>query len=362
MAEKPPTIALVGPYPPIRGGISQHAARLAAAFIQGGSAVTVVSWRSQYPGFLYPGDQAPVGPGLPTHSLRWWSFPSWWRARDRIETADVVVFPWVSPVHALPLRVIVGTAQQRVVTIVHNAAPHEALPLSDISMRWLLDKVDGIVAHSDTVEAELREIIGDREIQVVPLPANLDLEPTALPSGPPRLLFFGYIRPYKGVDLLIEALAVLRERGHDIAATIAGESWRDSADLVRLAEEQGVADLIDFHLGYVTDDQVPALLRDHHLVVQPYRSASQSGVIPLAYAAGRGVVVTPVGGLVEAVQPGVNGTVAAAVDAGALADAVLSAIDQVDALAIGAATSQIHWSDVAQAVLDAAGWSGRPHD
>lgn len=360
MAETAPSIALVGPYPPIRGGISQHAARLAAAFTQAGSDVTVVSWRSQYPGFLYPGDQTPVDPDLLTHSLRWWSVPSWWRARDSIENADVVVFPWVSPVHALPLRVMVGSAQQRVVTIVHNAAPHEALPLSDVSMRWLLNKVDGIVAHSGAVEAALRGIIGDREIHVVPLPSNLTLGPTALPTGPPRLLFFGYIRPYKGVDLLIETLAALRRRGHDLPTTIAGESWRDPAGLVSLAGELGVADLVDFRLGYVADDQVSALLRDHHLVIQPYRSASQSGVIPLAYAAGRGVVVTPVGGLVEAVQPGVNGTVAAAVDAGALADAVLDAIDQVEALAIGAAASQIHWSDVAQAVLDAAGWPGRP--
>jgi len=354
MPERSTTFAFVGPFPPIPGGIAQHAHQLVAAIEDSGRNVTVVSWRSQYPRVLYPGSQAIMAKELSNHTLRWWAPWTWVQARRRISDADVVVFPWVSPVHSIQLRVILGGQSRRQVAIVHNALPHENLPLAKQSMRWVLRRVDGIVVHSASVATELQSILEKHPILTVPHPANLPLQSTPLRQGRPRVLFFGYIRPYKGVDLLIEAVAALRARGQDVVVTVAGESWQDPEELTGMAERLGVSDLIEFEFGYVTDDGVAKLLEEHHLVVQPYRSASQSGVIPLAFAAGRPVVVTPVGGLAESVDSGVNGVVAEAATADALADALTVALSELDTLALGAAAASANWSDVVSAVLEAA--------
>jgi glycosyltransferase involved in cell wall biosynthesis len=350
-------IVFVGPFPPIRGGIAQHSAALVATFADSGSDIDVISWRSQYPRFIYPGEQAVMPRALKTHYLRWWSPLSWLRARRQVHRARQVIFAWVSPVHAIPLRIILGGARHKV-AVAHNARPHENLPFANLATRWVLKRVDGIVVHSDAVAAELSDIVDSRNIQVVPHPPNLVVAPTPLPPGRPRLLFFGYIRQYKGVDLLIQALALLRSQGIDVGATIAGESWDDPAALEELAKECGVDDLVDFRIGYVPDSDVPALMQEHHIIIQPYRSASQSGVVPIAFAAGRPVVVTPVGGLSETVRHGENGIVASSVDPGSIADAIEQAVAQQDDLARGAAESAASWARVAAAVY-AAGAANR---
>jgi glycosyltransferase involved in cell wall biosynthesis len=112
-----------------------------------------------------------------------------------------------------------------------------------------------------------------------------------------------------------------------------------------------LADVVELRVGYVPDEEIGPILAEHHLVVAPYRSATVSGIAPLAFATGRPMVVTPVGGLPEAVEHGVNGVVADAVDAVSVADAVLAAAEQLDELAAGAAASSSRWEDVASALL-----------
>ena len=114
-----------------------------------------------------------------------------------------------------------------------------------------------------------------------------------------------------------------------------------------------MADLVDFRIGYVADSDVPALMQEHHIIVQPYRSASQSGVVPIAFNAGRPVVVTPVGGLSETVRHGENGVVASSVDPGSIAEAIEQAIARREDLARGAAESSASWARVATAVVAA---------
>lgn len=348
------SLAYVGPFPPIRGGISQHGGQLVKALERRGAQVRVVSWRSQYPSLLYPGTQVDVSPSPSIHFLRWWSVPSWIRSRRYVADCDYVIFPYVSPFHALPLRVILGGATGSKVAVVHNASPHERIPLHRLALKWLLTQVDGVIAHSASVASEIMDIDGNTRVSVVPLPPALDVTPAPLPEGPPRLLFFGYVRPYKGVDLLIRALAQLRRSGTQLELTVAGESWAGASELVRLSEELGVRDLVDFRFGYVRDDQVSDLLASHHLVIQPYRSASQSGVIPLAFAAGRGVVVTPVGGLSEVVEPYRNGVIATDVSAEALAAAIAIAIESASTLSAGALESTTTWGLLARSVLEVA--------
>ena len=345
----------VGPLPPIKGGIAQHGARLVAALETRGLRIGVASWRRQYPRLLYPGSEAAIPRSMSTHSLEWWAPWSWLHVRRDLMDARSVVVPYVSPAHAVPLKTMLSGARGFRIAVVHNALPHERMLFDDRALIWVLRSVDAVLAHSESVANSVRSHRADIPVAVIPHPPNLPLVPTQLPDAPTRLLFFGYVRPHKGIDMLLSALGKLRRLGFELRLTVAGEAWRGAADLVGFSEMHGVSDLVDFRFGYVRDADVQYLLSSHHLVVQPYRSASQSGVIPLAFAAGRGVVVTPVEGLAEYVTTGLNGIVAESVSADALAEAIQLGSADVHNLSRGAAASTASWDQVAEAVMQMAG-------
>lgn len=344
----------VGPYPPNKGGVAQHGARLVGALGNQVSRIMVVSWRRQYPPILYPGTEATVDRALRSHYLTWWSPFTWLRARHELKSVDVVVFQWITPAHALPLRIITTGLRGARVAVVHNAEPHEAFPFTRSALRSVLGSADAIIAHSNAVAQQVTAVLPGVEVSVVPLPPNIDIRCLPLPeSETPRLLFFGFVRPYKGLELLLEAMRVLRERGQRMFLTVAGETWREPSEYVAIAHGLGIEDLVDFQFGYVADRAVEALFADHHIVVQPYLSASQSAVVPLAFAAGRPVVVTPVGGLSETVFTGVNGVVADEVSPGSVASAIHDCFGSLRDLAEGALASSRSWEEVAIAVLEA---------
>lgn len=347
-------ISLVGPHPPLRGGVAQHTARLAGALAELGHDVGVVSWRSQYPALLYKGTRVDTGDTndpLLRFELQWWNPRSWRRVGRSIRTADLVVIQWITAFHALPLRQLLGAAGRPAVAVVHNAIPHEWLPFSRSLTRAALRRVGAFVVHAGSVADDLARILGNPRVAIVPHPPNLHVEPSPLPDGdPPALLFLGFVRPYKGVDVAIEAVARLRSRGRPVRLTVAGEFWGPVDRYSDLAGRLGVADLVELRNGYAPDGEVLALLRNHHLVVTPYRTATQSGIVPLAFAAGRPVVSTTAGGLGERVTEGVNGALAPPEDADAFADAVERALDHIDHLAEGALATRTSWADVARAV------------
>jgi glycosyltransferase involved in cell wall biosynthesis len=196
-------------------------------------------------------------------------------------------------------------------------------------------------------------MVPDLRVHFVPHPPNLPAEAAPLPPRPPvRLLFLGYVRGYKGVDMLFEALAELRKRGQDMVLTVAGEFWDDVRDYQRLGERLGISDAVELQPRYVPDGEVSALIASHHIVVAPYRTASQSGVIPIACSAGRSVVVTPVGGLAEGLgteYPGIAG----AATASAIADAVERVVAAGFLVSESAAAG---WDDVARVALEAGGF------
>ena len=138
----------------------------------------------------------------------------------------------------------------------------------------------------------------------------------------PSLLFFGNIRGYKGVDILVRALAVVQEV-LDVEAVIAGEFYIDARPLRRLADEMGVAHRICWHDRYVSNEEVPALFRNSDVVVLPYRDTSQSGVVPLAFEFDVPVIATDVGGLSEVVLEGRTGFLVPAEDPRALGEAII---------------------------------------
>jgi glycosyltransferase involved in cell wall biosynthesis len=355
-------ITFVGPVPPIRGGVSQHGGRLTEALARDHD-VTVLSWQHQYPKRFFP--RAQVDRTAPPHptarfDLRWWDPLSWWRAGRAARRSDLVVLVWTTPFHALTYRLIMAVAgRARIVAVVHNALPHEPLPLQRPLTRWVLSFCDGFVVHASTVAAELDELLGAQvEAVITPHPPNVDVEPHPLPQvadGALRLLFFGFIRPYKGLDVALDALVLLERQGVTHTLTVAGEVWDPTEDWDAQVGQRGLGDQVDLRLGYVADEEVNRLLAEHHAALLPYRSATQSGIAPIAFAAGRPVVATAVGGLADVITDGENGTLAAPGDARSLADAIQRCADDLTALAESALKKAPTWEDVAEGLVKAAG-------
>lgn len=349
-------IHFVGPVPPLRGGIAQHSNQLLDALVAAGHDVTVSTWAQQYPRRLYPGEErdpaATARPGADAH-MRWWDPLSWWQAGRRARGADALLVPWVTPVHA-PAYLTAFVAAGRVpkVAVVHNPLPHERRAVDRVASRAVLRRLAGGITHARTATADLLDLVPDLPVVEVPHPPNLPVVRADYPAGPPwRLLFVGFIRPYKGLDLALDALAALRTRRDDVALTVAGEVWGPTEPWREAIHERGLDDAVDLRPGYVPDEELGALLADHHVVVAPYRAATQSGIVPLAHAVGRPVVATDVGGLSEAVTDGVDGVLVPPGDADAFATAIETALAHGPAMAHASATARSSWAEVAAAVV-----------
>lgn len=349
-------LTYVGPVPPLRGGISQHGARLVEALTAAGHDVQVLSWAHQYPRVLYPGhERDPEAARLPgaRYFLRWWSPWSWWRAGRAARAGELLVFPWVTPLQAAAYRVILAASRVPAVAIVHNPLPHERRPFDLPLTRWVLGRARATVVHATTCRAELGWMLPRQRVVYVPMPTMLPLEPTELPPAPPyRLLFFGFVRPYKGLDVALEAMVELVAHGLPVRMTVAGEFWGPVEPWQRTVAAAGLGKVVDLRPGYVSDAMVAELMASHHLVVASYRSATQSGIVPVAYAAGRPIVATTVGGLAEQVIEGETGALAPPDDAKALAAAVERALAALDTLAAGARAHRTSWAEVAAVVTD----------
>ena len=336
-----------------------------------GHEVRVESWRSQYPRRLFPGHQPPVDdrsdrPGV-RFGLRWWSPVSWWRAGRRSRRADLVMLTWATPFHGVAQWVFLRAARGvPAVVFVHNPEPHERMPFAGFLLGRVLRRCRGAVVHSEGAAGHLRAMTPTLPVRVVGHPLNLVVERSPLPPTPPlRLLFLGFVRSYKGVDLAVEAVAAVRETGHDVRLTVSGDFWQPVADLQALVAELGLQEVVELRPGYVADDALSELFAEHHALIAPYRSATASGVVPLALAAGRPVLVTPVGGLPESVRHGVDGLVADEVSVAALAAAMAQLADALPELAAAAQPPTDSWRQVAEALLweghDGAGVTGDPN-
>jgi glycosyltransferase involved in cell wall biosynthesis len=352
-------ITYVGPVPPIRGGISQHGGNLVAALRSAGHDVDVISWRSQYPRLFFKGEQADVsGAGGPNErfTLRWWNPFTWMAAGRSASRSDFILFPWVTPAHAVQLRTVLTFAGRTpAVVIVHNPRPHEPLPFDRELLRGTLRRVRGAIVHSQKMVSDLTMLAPIPHVLSAPHPPNLALTPGPFPPAPPfKLLLLGFVRPYKGVEIALEAIKLLATRGMDVKLTIAGEFWDPVENWAVKIRALVVEDQVDLRPGYVPDDEVGDLFAAHHALAAPYVSASQSGVTPLAFAAGRPVVATSVGGLPEVVRENETGALAAASSPGAFADAVERVAANYEALGRGALAASASWSQVAKVVLEAA--------
>lgn len=350
-------IVYIGPVAPLSGGISHCGSGLVRGLRRIGHDVEVVSWAAQWPSKLYksPARDETVAPLESTDfSMRWWSPGSWWRAGRRARRAELVVLPWVVPYQAPSYRTILAAAAHTpTLMVVHNPRPHEPKPWDMPLTRSVLKRADALLTHSEAALHTLAEVMPGTPAAFSPHPPNIELAAHPLPPHPPiKALFFGIVRPYKGLDLAFEAVTALRARGVPIELTVAGEFWDPIDGWRERVAAAGLQDAVDLRPGYVPDHAVEGLLASHHLVIASYRSATQSGVVPLALAAGRPTVATPVGGLAEQVIDGETGVIAARADGPAVAAAMERAIAGLDRLAAGARTHAATWDAAAQTAID----------
>ena len=327
--------SIIGPLPPFRGGIAQFHQAVADGFEARGASVDRVTFARQYPEWLFPGKSQlePGAVGTAPRILDPVNPLTWARAVRHVERAgaDVAVVPyWLSFFAPMWRAVTAGLGRRGIpsVAIVHNALPHERRPGDALAARLAVGACRGLVVLSESVRDDVRSL-GIR------LPTELVAHPTyAAPTPPPppaqaraalglrdapTLLFFGFVRPYKGLDVLLDALPTIQARVPDVQLVVAGEIYHGEAELRARAAALGPSVRLD--ADYVPSERVPLYFGAADLVVQPYVSATQSGVARLAFGHGTPVLTTDVGGLAEAVPDGVAGRVVPPRDPDALAAA-----------------------------------------
>ena len=324
-------VALVAPTHPNTGGIVHHSTELAHRLAGAGHDVTLVSWSAQYPAFLHPGTVRVPG-GEPEvrifrntqYPLAWWNPASWWRTGQRLHEFDAVVLVHAATVQTpayLTMLAALRRARQthgpagrrpRVVVVAHNVLPHESRPGDRALVRALLSRADAVVVHSEELAALARSLAGPHaDVLAADLPPHLPLLGhirRANPSNHPtyRLLFFGTVRPYKGLDVLLRAMAGVPQ----VNLLVAGDIWTHARGLRAEIDSLGLSDRVRLEPGYVPGPQIPKLFSDVDALVLPYRAGTASQNVLLAHAMGVPVIATRAGTLGAQLHDGIDGVLA----------------------------------------------------
>ncbi len=321
-------IRILGPAHPYRGGIAKFDEMLAAAFGREGHDVKIISFTLQYPSFLFPGRTQYTRMAPPEgivierciNSVNPLNWPVVGREIAREEPELVIPRFWM-PFMGPSLGTIVRTIghrspHTRIIALADNIVPHEHRPGDRPLTDYFLRQTDAVIYMSDEVGRDLDsfEYKGLRTMSPHPIYdtygtpvvkaeacAALGLDPESS-----YVLFFGFIRDYKGLDLLLEAWAMLKAQGFTTGRKllIGGEYYGNKEKYDTLIEGLGLADNVIVHDRYIDENQVRNYFGAADLVVQPYKSATQSGVTQVAYHFGVPMVVTRVGGLPEIVPDG----------------------------------------------------------
>jgi len=340
-------IALVGPAYPFRGGIAQYLAILYQKLRERGHEILFVSFRKQFPKLLFPGttqlESSEVR--IPVVTVRLftpWNIWSWWRSARAIREfqPDLVIFKWWMPFFGPGFGTLSRWAKRgsptKIMYIVDNAIPHEHRIGDKSFTRWAFGPVGYFIAQSRTVWDDmttLRPDLDGTRMRLIPHPiydcydAGRWTKETARNelgiSESKILLFFGYIRRYKGLRHLIQALPEIGNRfREDYRLLVVGEFYEGRDDMLQLIKELGLNDRILLVDRYVPNEEVELYFRAADVAILPYESATQSGIVQVAYDFDLPVITTNVGGLPEVVTDGETGIIVPPANSAALADAV----------------------------------------
>ena len=315
-------VCLIGTAYPYRGGLAAYNERLAREFIAQGTDTTLVTFTLQYPSLLFPGKsqyadwEKPDGIRI-IRSINSVNPFSWIRTARlvRREAFDVVIIkywiPFMSPCFSTIARFVRRNRKTRVICIADNIIPHEKRPGDQLLTRIFMKSIDGLVAMSGSVLRDARSFRNDLPMRLSPHPLFDDFGSpisreealTTLQLDPAYryLLFFGFIREYKGLDLLLKAMAHASLQQFPLKLIVAGEFYTDSKPYLDLIEQLHLGDRVILHTDFIANDKVNRYFCASDLVVQPYKHATQSGVTQIGYAFNKPMLVTRVGGLAEIV-------------------------------------------------------------
>ncbi|MDB5253512.1 MAG: glycosyl transferase family 1 [Flaviaesturariibacter sp.] len=315
-------VLIIGPAHPLRGGLATFNQRLATQFLAEGHECALLSFSLQYPSFLFPGktqfSDEPAPRGLVIRSLINSVNPLNWLRVGRLlrrEKWDLVVVRFWIPFIGASLGTILRQVRQnrhtRIVCIADNVITHEARPGDKALTSYFLASCHAFITMSDKVLQDLRLFEKTKPAQLVQHPLYDtfgDRQPKAaarahlgLPPEGPLVLFFGFIRHYKGLDMLLEAMADARIRAAGIKLLVAGEFYEDEKPYLEIVDRNGLSGSVILHTRFIPDSEVRYYLCAGDCIAQPYRNATQSGVTPLAYHFERPMIVTKVGGLPDLV-------------------------------------------------------------
>jgi glycosyltransferase involved in cell wall biosynthesis len=329
-------IIIIGPAHPLRGGLASYDERLAREFINQGNQATIYTFSLQYPGFLFPGttqyssEPAPKDLNIKVCINSVNPF-NWLSVGDELKQMkpDLIVvrywLPFMGPCLGTILRRVKKNSHTKVVCIADNIIPHEKR-FGDVPFtKYFVKPVDGFITMSEKVLNDLPQFAAGKPAKFVPHPLydnfgeKVSKEVARMKLGIGKdekvLLFFGFIRNYKGLDILLDAMKILKSTnksplGDGGKLLIAGEFYEDRKAYEAQIKQLDIADSLILKTDFIPDSEVKYYLCAADVVVQPYRNATQSGVTPLAYHFEVPMIVTNVGGLPSLVPDGKVGLVA----------------------------------------------------
>ncbi len=354
-------LALVGPSWPFRGGIARTTTELAAALAQRRTLAAFLTPQRQYPRWLYPGggDRDPaacprLGVAHRCYSvLEPWT---WSRLLRRLRAAapHVLVLPYWTWAWAPLYLLLQRRAGLATVAVVHNAADHDASAAQRRAATAVLRRCHGFLCHAGEVAETLRRQFPGRSLAVYPLPAIAGppadrvaaRRQLGVPEGTTAVLCFGLIRPYKGVEVLLDAVRLL-PADLPLVVLVAGEPWGDAREAVhQRLRDPAIAGRVHAHLGWLAEAEVAWWAAAADVAVLPYRRATGSAVAAQMLGYGLPLVATRVGGLAEVVEEGRNGLLVPPGEPAALAAALQRLAEPTvrARLAEGARASAERWS------------------
>ena len=343
---------ILGAAHPFRGGgITTFNERLARAFMEEGHDTTIYNFSLQYPGFLFPGksqystEAPPAGLRIlsKVNSINPLNWIKTGRELKRLCPELIIVRYWIplmGPALGTILKIVKRNRYTRIIAITDNVIPHEKRPGDRLFTKYFLASCHGFITMSDKVMKDLRSF-EKKKPAVQTLHPLYDSFGEAMPKQAARkelesrtgkktgnetlLLFFGFIRKYKGLDLLFEAMHLIKEKQpgiQNLKLIVAGEFYEDRKYYDELIQKLDIADLLLLKTDYIPEQDVKIYFGAADVVIQPYRNATQSGVTPLAYHFEKPMIVTNVGALADYVPHRKAGLVTAP-DPSSIADAIL---------------------------------------
>lgn len=322
-------IVILGTAWPFRGGLAAFNERLAKQFVQDGHEVEVVTFTLQYPSFLFPGktqyssEVAPDGLKI-VREINSCNPLNWIKVGKRLkrEAPELLIscywMAFFAPCYGIIQRIVSRNGKTRCVGLVHNMIPHEPSVLDKCLAPFYVKQTDGFVALSDSVVQDISSLDREQKPKTFsPHPVydhygeKMDRKDACVALGlddrKRYMLFFGLVRAYKGLDLLLDAFAKVKDELKDLQLVVAGEFYEDEDKYLAQIEANGLKDRVIVRNEFVADADLRKYFGAADLIVQPYKTATQSGVTQVAFHFEKPCLVTNVGGLGEIIHHGKMG-------------------------------------------------------